>query len=160
MFVRFEDFNLAYEDRGRDTPLLLIHGFPLNHYMWDPQLEALAGRARMVAPDLRGHGASGSPHGVYTMERLAEDCKALLDALAITEPVVVCGHSMGGYVSSGFPKTLSRTARRADTGVDARFGGHAGRQGCPRSDCGESPGRRRSSNQAGDAVQITRSPEL
>lgn len=104
MFVRFEDFNLAYEDRGRNIPLLLIHGFPLNHHMWDPQLEALADHARMVAPDLRGHGASGSPPGVYTMERLAEDCKALLDALAITEPVVVCGHSMGGYVALAFQR--------------------------------------------------------
>lgn len=104
MFVRFEDFNLAYADRGRGTPLLLIHGFPLNHSMWNQQLEALADRAHMVAPDLRGHGDSGSPPGVYTMERLAEDCKALLDALAITEPVVVCGHSMGGYVALAFQR--------------------------------------------------------
>lgn len=124
MIVQFEDFNLFYEDRGQGTPLLFIHGFPLNHQMWVPQLEALSERARMIAPDLRGHGESGAPPGVYSMDLLAGDCMALLEALAITEPVVVCGHSMGGYVALAFQRRfperlagliLAATRASADT---------------------------------------------
>jgi pimeloyl-ACP methyl ester carboxylesterase len=75
--------------------------------IWQPQWEALADIAQIIAPDLRGHGdspAPPSPQGYYPfrMEMLAADCLNLLDALAIHVPVVLCGLSMGGYVSLAF----------------------------------------------------------
>jgi 3-oxoadipate enol-lactonase len=57
---------------------------------------------RVLAPDLRGHGDSSATSGVYSMDLLAGDLKALLEALNITRKVVICGLSMGGYVALAF----------------------------------------------------------
>ena len=66
--------------------------------MWAPQVKALAGRMRCIALDHRGFGESAA-EPPYTMDRYADDAIGLLDALDIRDPVVVCGLSMGGYVS-------------------------------------------------------------
>lgn len=102
MRAQINQYNMAFEDRGRGTPLLLIHGYPLNKRLWTPQLEGLSGSARVIAPDLRGHGESQAVPGTYSMDLLADDCAALLDTLKIQGPVVICGLSMGGYVSFAF----------------------------------------------------------
>jgi pimeloyl-ACP methyl ester carboxylesterase len=93
---------MAYTDVGRGTPLLFIHGYPLNRHLWEPQVEGLSQEARILAPDLRGHGESQVIPGHYSMEMFADDLNAFLDALSITQPVVVCGLSMGGYVALAF----------------------------------------------------------
>ena len=90
---------LAFVDSGEGTPVLLIHGFPLDHAMWSAQIDALGAHYRVIAPDLRGFGASGVTPGKVTMEQFADDLAALVDALGIGGPVVVCGLSMGGYVA-------------------------------------------------------------
>ena len=63
---------MAYQERRQvDRPvLLLVHGFPLDSRMWSAQLEGLAGEARLIAPDLRGHGRSDAPAGPYTGTRM------------------------------------------------------------------------------------------
>ncbi len=93
---------LAAVDRGAGVPVVLVHGFPLDHTMWEAQIEALAQRYRVVAPDLRGFGRSGVTDGKVTMEQFADDLAGMLDALGIGEPVVLCGLSMGGYVAWQF----------------------------------------------------------
>jgi pimeloyl-ACP methyl ester carboxylesterase len=93
---------MAYEAKGSGVPLLLIHGYPLSREIWRPQLEGLAEIARVIAPDLRGFGESQAVQGIYAMDRLAQDCLELLDHLKITKPAMVCGHSMGGYVTFAF----------------------------------------------------------
>jgi len=93
------NLQLNVEDRGSGRPLLLIHGFPLNLEIWRPQIENLSTDQRIIAFDLRGHGLSPSTPGPYPMHLLADDCAALLEALGVDQPVVVCGLSMGGYVS-------------------------------------------------------------
>lgn len=93
---------LAVEDQGTGLPLLLVHGFPLDHTMWDAQLEVLSRRCRVIAPDLRGFGQSGVTEGSVTMEQFADDLDALLDALAVAEPIALCGLSMGGYIALAF----------------------------------------------------------
>lgn len=98
----FDDFTMAYQDSADGLTLLMIHGFPLNSSMWELQMEDLATMARLIAPDLRGHGFSDPAAGPYSMEMLAKDCAGLLDRLAIETPVIVCGHSMGGYVAFEF----------------------------------------------------------
>jgi pimeloyl-ACP methyl ester carboxylesterase len=54
---------------------------------------------RIITPDLRGHGESGAPTGIYPIEDMADDVVELLDTLKVVEPVVVGGLSMGGYVA-------------------------------------------------------------
>jgi pimeloyl-ACP methyl ester carboxylesterase len=56
----------------------------------------------VIAPDLRGFGASDVVPGVATMQQMADDLAGLLDTLAVVEPVVFCGLSMGGYVAWQF----------------------------------------------------------
>ncbi len=95
--------NLAYEERGEGTPVILAHGFPLDRSIWYPILPKLSEKAHVVLPDLRGHGQSPVPDGVYSMRLMAEDLVALMDQLKI-EKAVLAGHSMGGYVSLAFAR--------------------------------------------------------
>jgi len=67
-------------------------------------MEGLADRCRVIVPDLRGFGRSGSSPPPVTMEQFADDLAVLLDALGVEEPVVLCGLSMGGYVAFQFWK--------------------------------------------------------
>ncbi len=95
---------LSYQDTGVDGPaLLLVHGFPLSSEMWRPQLDALGGRRRIVAPDLPGFAGSEpapDPLGV-TMDYYADALAELLVDLGI-DSVALGGLSMGGYVALAF----------------------------------------------------------
>jgi 3-oxoadipate enol-lactonase len=88
---------VAVADRGDRAPLLLVHGFPLDHDVWHPQIEAFAASRRVVAPDLVGFGESAAIER-SSLDDHADDLAALLDALRIERAVVV-GLSMGGYVA-------------------------------------------------------------
>jgi 3-oxoadipate enol-lactonase len=90
---------LDYEIKGNGIPLLFIHGFPLSRKIWIPQTEDLCDIATVISIDLRGHGKSFPFEGPYRMDLLANDCKRLLDNLLISSPILVCGLSMGGYVT-------------------------------------------------------------
>jgi YbgC/YbaW family acyl-CoA thioester hydrolase len=89
--------NLAVDVRGQGPAVLFIHGFPLDHTIWEHQLSHLDGWLR-IAPDLRGMGQSDAPDLGYSMATYAEDLLALLNSLGV-ERVVLCGLSMGGYVA-------------------------------------------------------------
>lgn len=99
---------LAVQQRGAGQPLVLVHGFPLDGRMWNAQLEGLADRCRVIVPDLRGFGRSGTSPPPVTMEQLADDLAAVLDALGVDEPAVLCGLSMGGYVAFQFWRRHAR----------------------------------------------------
>lgn len=101
--VNIGSIEMNLVDRGSGTPLLLVHGFPLDHTMWNAQIEALSADYRVIAPDLRGFGRSGSAGDEMTaMEQFADDLAALLDALHVAQPVTFCGLSMGGYIAWEF----------------------------------------------------------
>jgi len=87
-----------YEEAGSGTPLLLLHGFPFDSRSYAPQLAKPPSGFRLIVPDHRGFGRSEFVPGVATMDDLAEDALALLDALQISA-AVVGGVSMGGYVA-------------------------------------------------------------
>ncbi|MEU2280659.1 alpha/beta hydrolase [Streptomyces sp. NPDC013178] len=90
---------LFHTDLGpADAPaLLLVHGWGGDGREWSPHAEALAGRFRVVVPDLRGHGRSPVPDEGNTPVEMADDLAALVDSLG-AGPVVAVGHSMGGQV--------------------------------------------------------------
>jgi 3-oxoadipate enol-lactonase len=91
--------DLHVTQAGSGPPLLLIHGVTVDATFELPELEALADRHRVIAPDLRGHGRSTRPES-YTLEDHVRDMIALLDALGI-ERTAVLGASMGSYVAQG-----------------------------------------------------------
>jgi 3-oxoadipate enol-lactonase len=90
---------LAFDDVGPGPVVVLIHGFPFDRSMWSHQRSSVGSIYRLILPDLRGHGTSAAPDGIYTVDEMADDVLELLDALQIEEPVVIGGLSMGGYVA-------------------------------------------------------------
>jgi pimeloyl-ACP methyl ester carboxylesterase len=102
MKIQLGDFQIAYTDEGVGRPILFVHGYPLNRRMWSPQVSGLSSQFRILAPDLRGHGDSTATSSPYPMDLLATDLASFLDKLEVNEPVVLCGLSMGGYVSLAF----------------------------------------------------------
>jgi pimeloyl-ACP methyl ester carboxylesterase len=94
---------LSYTDEGEGSPLVFIHGFPLSRATWSRQIDGFQPTHRVIAPDLRGLGQSEAQPGTNTMERYADDVHALLRQLE-TGPVVLAGHSMGGYVALAFAR--------------------------------------------------------
>src|SRR6185369_10010401 len=81
--ARINDIDMTYRDEGTGQPLLLIHAFPMNAAMWEPQITALSPRCRVIAPDLRGFGATAPGAGAFSLEQHADDLAALLDHLRI-----------------------------------------------------------------------------
>jgi len=100
MYFSADGVRLYYKDVGSPTypPIVLIHGFPFSHEMWNPQIELLKSSHRVIAYDLRGQGRSEVGDGQYTVELLVDDLIALLDKLQV-ERAILCGLSMGGYVA-------------------------------------------------------------
>lgn len=98
---------VEYTQRGEGQPVVLLHGFPLCDKMWDPQIEALENHYKVIAPNARGF-SNTTPFIIGTAEvkpsipQMAHDLNAFLDALKITEPIVLCGLSMGGYTALNF----------------------------------------------------------
>lgn len=97
MIAHVGGFQIGYDDLGRGTPVLFLHGFPHDRALWGAQRTALAGQVRCITPDGRGFGLS-STHGPHSVEQYADDVAGLLDHLGIAR-AVICGLSMGGYVA-------------------------------------------------------------
>jgi pimeloyl-ACP methyl ester carboxylesterase len=87
----------ACRTAGRGRAVVLVHGAAGAGGLWTAQVEALAGVARVAAPDLPGHGESEGP-GERTVGAYADFLVRLLDALGMPRAVLV-GHSMGGAIA-------------------------------------------------------------
>ena len=101
--ITVNGIRLAYERRGTGAPLVLLHGYPLDHHLWNEVAPLLEDTFELILPDLRGFGGSSSVDTFYAMEDFALDIAALLDHLEIQKAGIV-GHSMGGYVALAFAR--------------------------------------------------------
>ncbi len=99
MQVQANGISVDYEVEGPEgAPVVTMsHSLAANLDMWEPQVAALADRYRVVRYDTRGHGGSDAPDGPYTLEMLADDARAFLEALGIERTHFV-GLSMGGML--------------------------------------------------------------
>jgi pimeloyl-ACP methyl ester carboxylesterase len=95
--VRGVDFHVTEAGAAAGAPVLLLHGWPENHYVWRHLLADPPAGLRLIAPDLPGYGWSGPPPHRWQKEEVASDILALLDELAV-ERAVLAGHDWGGYV--------------------------------------------------------------
>ena len=89
---------LWYERAGHGPPVLLLQGVGLIGEGWRPQIDGLADRFTLVAPDNRGIGRSTIRSGRLTIEDMASDALAIMDAEQC-ERFHVAGHSMGGIIA-------------------------------------------------------------
>lgn len=94
---------LAYARTGQGTPLMLVHGFPLEHTIWEPMLPFLTDEFDVILPDLPGFGGSDALEPAPNMDAYAAALAGLLDALSLPH-VILVGHSMGGYVALAFAR--------------------------------------------------------
>ncbi|CAN5665411.1 alpha/beta fold hydrolase [soil metagenome] len=101
---------IAFSESGEGEPIVLLHAFPLNGEMWEPQARALSGGHRVILPDYPGFGRSPYPPAQPDMRYYAERIHELLDKLEL-ERVVLGGLSMGGYLAFEclrlFPEKIS-----------------------------------------------------
>ncbi len=114
-FVRLPQGTTHYEDLGpRDgQPVVLIHGFSVPGYIWDPTVPALADAGfRVVRYDIYGRGYSDRPPGPYDGELFESQLRELLDALGMRAPVDLVGLSMGGAIAAGFTDRFPARVRR------------------------------------------------
>ena len=97
--IKAGDIGMAYSlDGPAGAPAVCLnHCFASDRNYWEPHLSAFEG-FRVLRHDARGHGESDKPPGPYSLEMMAGDLVALLDALGIDE-VHLCGVSMGGMIS-------------------------------------------------------------
>jgi pimeloyl-ACP methyl ester carboxylesterase len=89
---------IFFRIEGDGEPLLLLHGAMVSGTMFDPLVELLRDRFRMLIPDLRGHGRSGGLDGPYDVGALAADLDAVLAEARFDRPSVM-GYSHGGAVA-------------------------------------------------------------
>src|SRR5215213_10078726 len=98
--VRGDGIELDVLDEGSGPAVLLVHGFPDSSHVWRHQVPALVGAGlRVIAPDLRGFGASDRPERIedYRISRSVADLLAVLDELD-AERARVAGHDFGAVV--------------------------------------------------------------
>lgn len=111
-FTTIRQQSIYYEQDGKGPPLLLIAGYSCDLTFWTPVREELARHFTLVLFDNPGIGRSAIPQDNLTIEQMAEDALALLDALNIDKPHVL-GHSMGGAIAQALaleaPARINRT---------------------------------------------------
>jgi len=95
--IQSGDAQILYETLGDGPPVVLLHPFPANHELWLPAAQQLASRYRVILPDLRGHGDSGTGEAPATMPKHAADITRILDDARVGR-AAFAGVSIGGYV--------------------------------------------------------------
>ncbi|WP_406438107.1 alpha/beta hydrolase [Streptomyces sp. NBC_01613] len=96
LFTTSDGTDLFYKDWGSGQPVVFSHGWPLNADAWDGQARLVAEHGfRAIAHDRRGHGRSGQPWQGNHMDQYADDLAELIEALNLSD-VIVVGHSTGG----------------------------------------------------------------
>ena len=101
MIIEHQGIPVYFSSKGHGKPLVLLHGFLESSKIWDPYLEELAAKRRVICIDLPGHGNTGIFGEVHSMELMAQVVNIVLEELNISRATII-GHSMGGYVSLAF----------------------------------------------------------
>lgn len=98
--IQVEGNTVSFIDEGKPggTPLIFIHGFPFDKWMWENQFDFFKEQYRVIAYDVRGHGNTSAGTDKFTMDKFVEDLFRFMDTLQIKK-ANICGLSMGGYIA-------------------------------------------------------------
>ncbi|MEE9913173.1 MAG: alpha/beta hydrolase [Deltaproteobacteria bacterium] len=105
-FTADDGVRLYYQMSGQGEPVLFIHGLTASSLFFQKQIPAFSRHFQVIAPDLRGHGESGTLDDHLTLARLAKDLKQLLTELSISRASLI-GWSMGAHVIFEYIKNYS-----------------------------------------------------
>ncbi len=99
--------------QGRGSPVILIHGIAASHHNWDDLLPELARRDfACYALDLLGHGDSPKPASrAYQMDWMYQHFAGWVRSLHLTEPAILIGHSLGGYLALEYARRVPAWTR-------------------------------------------------
>lgn len=89
--------NIFFEKRGTGPALILLHGFPMNHHVWDAIVPELQHNFTVYTPDLPGFGKSKLPPGQFSIDDVAVILNQWVADRGLQKAIIV-GHSLGGYV--------------------------------------------------------------
>ena len=99
--VHRDGVNVYYESYGSGTPIVFLHPFSTNGYIWYFQTFSFARDYQCITVDHRGHGRSDKPESGYAIPEMAADVAAILDATG-NEQAVLVGNSIGGMIAMQF----------------------------------------------------------
>ncbi|NUY81494.1 alpha/beta hydrolase [Flavobacterium sp. MAH-1] len=112
-FAQVNGVRIHYVIGGQGEPLVLVHGFGQNWYMWNRILPELSKHFTVIAPDLRGVGESGKPESGYEKKNMAKDIHELVSQLGYKQ-INLAGHDIGLMVAyayaSQFPTEVKKLA--------------------------------------------------
>jgi pimeloyl-ACP methyl ester carboxylesterase len=109
-FVRGTGPDLFVKTIGAgDHSKILLHGIGSSGMSWLPVMTSLAADARLIIPDLRGHGQSGHPDTGYLLDDYADDLERLIAHFGVERPILI-GHSLGGLTTVTWAKRHPDTA--------------------------------------------------
>jgi pimeloyl-ACP methyl ester carboxylesterase len=114
-FVALADGYTHYELVGDETAetVVLVHGFSVPYFIWEPTFRALSDAGyRVLRYDLFGRGFSDRPKRAYRLDFFSQQLHDLLHALHITQPINLCGLSMGGAISATFTAQHPRHVKK------------------------------------------------
>lgn len=98
MNINKNGVSIFIEGDKEKPPILFIHGFPFDHHMWSNQVGKFSSDYFCISYDIRGLGDSNPGDGQFTIESFVDDLEMVMNEMNIDKPVL-CGFSMGGYIS-------------------------------------------------------------
>ncbi|MDN3582388.1 alpha/beta fold hydrolase [Mucilaginibacter flavus] len=101
LYATVNGVKIHYVIGGKGEPLLLVHGFGQNWYMWNRLLPELSKHFTVIAPDMRGVGESGKPAGGYDKKNMAVDMHELMKSLGY-QHINLAGHDIGLMVAYAY----------------------------------------------------------
>ncbi len=111
MKIPYRNTQIKFTTKGKDNPLVLLHGFLEDKQIWRDFLELLSKDRQVITIDLLGHGKTGNIADVHSMEDMADSVIEVLNYLQIKK-ANFAGHSMGGYVIMAllkkYPEKISK----------------------------------------------------
>ncbi len=105
--ISFRNTELRYNREGSGPAVILVHGFPESSAIWEDFSKKLSKEFTVIAPDLPGHGSSGLPKDLSSVDEYADAVHAVASHAGIKKFTLI-GHSMGGYIVMAFAKKYEK----------------------------------------------------
>jgi len=109
-YVDIDSLKIHIAEVGEGAPLLMLHGWPQNWYMWREQMKYFSSQYHVIAPDIRGFGWTEATNTGYLKDKLTEDFRKLILALGYSQ-VKLLSHDWGGWIgfiaSAKYPGLIS-----------------------------------------------------